>query len=66
MVKATLSSALPEGTELSLILNGLIARDVAVNGKGKATARWTDVTPGEREVCIDQCQDICNSARCGE
>jgi len=57
---------LPKETELTLLLDGGEAKVVTIKGGGKGKAKWKNVAPGEREVCIDQCPDICNSTHCGE
>ena len=65
-VKTTLKSKLPQGTPLTLILDGDQTRKVVTNRKGKAKAKWTDVAKGKHKVCVVECPNICDDTRCGE
>ena len=65
-IKATIKSDLPEGTELTLLLDGGDAKVVTIKSNGKAKTKWKKVAPGEHEVCIEQCPDICDDATCSE
>ena len=65
-IKAAVKSDLPEGTELTLLLDGGDAKVVTIKGSGKAKTKWKKVDPGEHEVCVEQCPDICDDANCSE
>ncbi|RJP36386.1 MAG: hypothetical protein C4547_07495 [Phycisphaerales bacterium] len=63
-VTAKVKSTLEQGTSLTLLLDNADARVVAVNAKGKAKATWTNVPPGRHEVCIQECPQLCDAAKC--
>jgi len=63
-IKATVKSDLGEGAELTLILDGSDEQVVTTEKSGKAKAKWRKVEPGDHEVCIVECPDICDDTSC--
>lgn len=54
-VKGTVKTGLPAGTALTLSLNGGDAQTVTTDGNGRASATWSGVAPGRKEVCVVEC-----------
>ncbi len=63
-VKATVKSKLPKQTLLTLLLDGERPKSAITNRSGKAKAKWNNVESGNHKVCINECPDICKSAKC--
>ena len=63
-VKAGLKSKLPEKMQVTLILDDADPRLVKINRRGKAKATWKKADPGDHEVCIVGCSDVCRSVKC--
>ena len=57
------SSALPD-TEYTLSLDGENDSTVKIRGRGWGTTRWTDVTAGEHQVCVEGCPELCETVTC--
>lgn len=64
-IKASVKTGLPEGTQLTLLLDGTDPKVVELNRKGKAKTSWRDAAPGAHEVCIEECPAECAGADCG-
>ncbi len=61
---AKVKSGLEEGTSLTLLLDGGNARVLEVSRKGKVKVTWTNVPDGQHEVCIEECPQLCETAKC--
>ena len=59
-------STLGEGIKLTIVLDGIVRKEVTINGKGKAKARFKRLAPGDHEVCVDGCEDLCKGFSCPE
>ncbi len=64
-IKVIVKSNLPQGTEMTLVLDGEDRKTVKTKGNGKAKAKWKKIEPGDHEVCIEECPEVCDDARCG-
>lgn len=54
------------GTTVAFTLDGVISKQAQFNAFGSAWTAWPGVTPGEHEVCLDECPGACGTAVCPE
>lgn len=62
-VKTKIKSDLPDGTEVTFVLDGGATKSDTTN-RGKAKASFKRVDPGAHEVCVEGCPDVCKSTNC--
>lgn len=65
MFKAVAKTTLPAGTEIVMRLDGRNPRTGTVNVRGKAVAKWGDVSAGQHTACIEDCPLRCVTKNCG-
>lgn len=62
--KATVKSALPEGTTLTLVLDGSTSQTVKTKSSGTAKGKFKNVAVGSHQICIEECPAICANVSC--
>jgi len=63
-IKAKVKSSLPEGTVLTLVLDGDRKAAAVVDRRGKARATFRNVEAGAHEVCLRECPGDCGQTDC--
>ena len=64
-IRATMTTQDAAGSEVTLVLDETDSQTVTIGDRRRTTVRWSNVSEGEHEVCIEDCPGLCRSVTCG-
>ncbi|MCH7884823.1 MAG: hypothetical protein IIC01_06175 [Planctomycetes bacterium] len=65
VIRATITTQGAAGSEVTLVLDETDSQTVTIGDRRRTTVRWSNVSEGEHEVCIEDCPGLCRSVTCG-